>query len=229
MYRRPLETSSRRPARQPPSRLHWSGIPVVRAGPDAALADRPGRARRHAQHARSLLHEAVAQIAPTRLPPQRWDRHAGIGPDWWPRPTRATGRRPLSTVVPRLIDAPVCRPVCATASHECRRRLPGARRRRRIADRVRDRRQRWRAIAGPRPRTARRWPSEDDSRPLRDDYPKPAPSANLGLRRPAHTTRRHSRGTVPSPPRPPRHLSHHHKLRGVFPDPTTAGFIHDPG
>ena len=51
------------------------------------------------------------------------------------------------------------------------------------------------AIRGRQPAAARRLPQAGAQRRPR-------------LRRPAHTTRRHSRGTVPSPPRPPRHLSH---------------------
>jgi hypothetical protein len=44
------------------SRLHWSGIAVVRLGPCAALADRPRRARRAAHHARSLLHRCRRRL-----------------------------------------------------------------------------------------------------------------------------------------------------------------------
>jgi hypothetical protein len=58
------------------------------------------RSSARARTAHSRVVEAVAQIAPKRLPPQRRDRYAGIGPDWWPRPTRATGRRPFEHCCP---------------------------------------------------------------------------------------------------------------------------------
>jgi Transposase DDE domain len=81
------------------SRLSRSMDPVAPMAPLPFRRSSPRESRSRVGR-RLFLVEAVAQIPPKRLPPQRWDRHAGIGPDWWPRPTRATGRRPFEHCCP---------------------------------------------------------------------------------------------------------------------------------
>jgi hypothetical protein len=56
--------------------------------PTGSLRRRPAH-RSHRTQQAQRRYTAVAQIAPKRLHPQRWDGHAGMWPDRWPRPTRA--------------------------------------------------------------------------------------------------------------------------------------------
>src|SRR5687767_4901459 len=58
--------------------------------------------------------EAVAQIVEKRLLAQRWDGDDGLPVIAWRCPREARFWADSSTVVPRLIDAPLCGPVCAT-------------------------------------------------------------------------------------------------------------------
>jgi hypothetical protein len=60
--------------------------------------------------------EAVAQIREKQLHGQWWAEGARFGLFRRRRPNRVTFPLGATSVVPRLIDAPVCGPVCATAS-----------------------------------------------------------------------------------------------------------------